>query len=79
MHHHTPKECLLEHLGFGNKSDTQDELDERTNALKPKNTRISCTNSKNTIQLRPHQMTTPVLVHPIYNNTNLLARPKIPG
>ncbi|KAK0218899.1 hypothetical protein IW262DRAFT_1462470 [Armillaria fumosa] len=27
--HHVPKESLLEHLGFGKESDTQDKLDER--------------------------------------------------
>ncbi len=27
--HDVPRECLLEHLGFGKESDTQDKLDER--------------------------------------------------
>ncbi|PBK60771.1 Arginase/deacetylase [Armillaria solidipes] len=55
--HDTPKESLLEHLGFGKENDTQDKLDERlarnspplltaTDTYNPKNTQASCTNSK---------------------------------
>ncbi|PBK83384.1 hypothetical protein ARMGADRAFT_1089506 [Armillaria gallica] len=50
--HDVPRESLLEHLGFGKESDTQDKVDERLS----QHTRFVY-NCKNRTRRRPHQTT----------------------